>query len=339
MSKFYGFIATMLFAISLMSCSKDDDGFTVDGVDITGTWVSAEEYASNNGKVLYYCTINSYGEICCYLGEYEIQDDYVINEYPSKDIWYITNIKDNSFYADLGEGMTMTAKVEVVNKNTIRFIEHVKVNYRGDNSTFDEVEEFIRLKGVKEEYDYGDDDYELATTSIKGDNDNDNNNGNDGTGNGDSGDNNGDNSNNEDNNGNNDNSGNEDGNGNNNNDNTNNADWNGNWQTVTDNFSRSTPFRKIRVLNKQSSSGTYCCISFSTTPDVITDADNYFVNFYTLTIGEKDVTTGWGKRIADCTDVGGNWYEYEFSTPVYFAYYQDNAPRGQVKVLAEYQTR
>ena len=42
-----------------------------------------------------------------------------------------------------------------------------------------------------------------------------------------------------------------------------------------------------------------------------------------------------GISISYCTSLGNNWYEYEFSRPVYFASYQDNCPRGQVKVVTE----
>lgn len=111
---------------------------------------------------------------------------------------------------------------------------------------------------------------------------------------------------------------------------------NNKWITVTDNFSKSIPFTKIRVLNNKSSSDQYCCVAFSTSPNEDVGTDRFYINFSSLTIGDNNPTNiSWGNPITNYKHVGGNWYEYEFSCPVYFAYYQDNCPRGQVKVCID----
>ena len=105
---------------------------------------------------------------------------------------------------------------------------------------------------------------------------------------------------------------------------------------ITDDFDKSLPITKIRVLAQYAYSSSYCCISFSTSPNGDEGADRYWINFYNQTIGDNRLHgQESGKYISDCTYIGDNWYEYEFSRPVYFAYYQDNCPRGQVKVVTE----
>lgn len=104
------------------------------------------------------------------------------------------------------------------------------------------------------------------------------------------------------------------------------------WQVITDDFDKSIPFTKIRVLNKKASIGSYCCIAFSTVPNKNVYTDRYYVSFGVLTIGDNMIhDLVYGIPISSCTHVGDNWYEYEFSRPVYFAYYQENCPRGQIK--------
>ena len=104
------------------------------------------------------------------------------------------------------------------------------------------------------------------------------------------------------------------------------------WQIITDDFDKSIPFTKIRVLNKKASIGSYCCIAFSTVPNENVNTDRYYVSFGVLAIGDNMIhDLVHGIPISSCTYVGDNWYEYEFSRPVYFAYYQENCPRGQVK--------
>jgi hypothetical protein len=104
------------------------------------------------------------------------------------------------------------------------------------------------------------------------------------------------------------------------------------WQIITDDFDKSIPFTKIRVLNKKASIGSYCCIAFSTVPNENVNTDRYYVSFGVLAIGDNMIhDLVHGIPISSCTYVGNNWYEYEFSRPVYFAYYQENCPRGQVK--------
>lgn len=116
-------------------------------------------------------------------------------------------------------------------------------------------------------------------------------------------------------------------------DNTNDEDG---WQMITDDFDKSIPFTKIRVLNKKASIGSYCCIAFSTVPNENVDTDRYYVSFGVLAIGDNMIhDLVYGIPISSCTYVGDNWYEYEFSRPVYFAYYQENCPRGQVMAYIE----
>ncbi len=108
------------------------------------------------------------------------------------------------------------------------------------------------------------------------------------------------------------------------------------WQIITDDFDKSIPFTKIRVLNKKASIGSYCCIAFSTVPNENVGTDRYYVSFGVLAIGDNmvhDLIHGFD--ISSCTNVGNNWYEYEFSRPVYFAYFQENCPRGQVMAYIE----
>lgn len=324
MSRKCNILALVLLAIVtitlFISCSKDDDGFTVDGTNIEGTWVFSEEYKKYDGiKVSTYFTINSYGEICCYYTiaptYFEIQDGYIINDGSKGKILFVTNIKDGSFYADYGYGMTMTAKVEVANKNTIKFIEHIKINSMGVNSVEDGIEELIRIKGVKEKSD-DEDIVEPIPTKLpvigggeNNGNGNNNNNGNDDNGSG-------------------------------NNGNNGNVDWTGNWQNVTDDFSKTISFRKIRVLNKQSNNVNYCCAFFSLNPNDNTTKDTYYnINFYNLTIGDNMSQGPNGIKISSCTPIGDNWYEYEFSNYLYFSHYQENTPRNQLWVLPQTETR
>ena len=108
------------------------------------------------------------------------------------------------------------------------------------------------------------------------------------------------------------------------------------WQIITDDFDKSISFTKIRVLNKKASIGSYCCIAFSTVPNENVDTDRYYVSFGVLAIGDNMIhDLVHGIPISSCTYVGDNWYEYEFSRPVYFAYYQENCPRGQVMAYIE----
>ena len=104
------------------------------------------------------------------------------------------------------------------------------------------------------------------------------------------------------------------------------------WQLITDDFNTTIPITKIRVLNRKAIKSNYCCISFSTLPAKKVDCNKFFINFWTLTIGDNiSNSISWGVPISNCVHRGGNWYEFEFSRPVYFAYYQDFCPRGQVK--------
>ena len=111
---------------------------------------------------------------------------------------------------------------------------------------------------------------------------------------------------------------------------------NNKWITVTDNFSKSIPFTKIRVLNNKSVSDQYCCVAFSTSPNEDIGTDRFYINFSSLTIGDNNPNSiSWGNPITNYKHVGGNWYEYEFSCPVYFAFRQHNCPSGQVKVCID----
>lgn len=108
------------------------------------------------------------------------------------------------------------------------------------------------------------------------------------------------------------------------------------WKVLTDDFDRTLPFTKIRVLNKKSAYDNYCCISFSTSSTELLEIDKYFINFWTLTIADNiSNTISWGNPITNYKHVGENWYEYEFSRPVYFGYYNEYCPRGQVMAYIE----
>ena len=108
-----------------------------------------------------------------------------------------------------------------------------------------------------------------------------------------------------------------------------------NWEDVTQNFDKSIAFIRIRVKNTKSTSGSYCCVFFSTKPNDNTTADTkYNINFYTLTIGDG-VNQGSGINIKNCTSVGNNWYEYEFKQPIYFSHYQSNTPQNQLKAYID----
>lgn len=102
------------------------------------------------------------------------------------------------------------------------------------------------------------------------------------------------------------------------------------WKLIDDNFDKSIPIKKIRVKNVKSTSASYCCIFFSTKAnDNTTEDTNYNINFYNRTIGDNR-SQGSGVQISSCTNVGDNWYEYEFKQTVYFSHYQSNSPRDQV---------
>lgn len=140
-------------------------------------------------------------------------------------------------------------------------------------------------------------------------------------------------------NGNNNNNGNDD-NGSGNNGNNGNVDWTGNWQNVTDDFSKTISFKKIRVLNKQSNNVNYCCAFFSLNPNDNTTKDTYYnINFYNLTVGDNMSQGPNGIKISSCTPIGDNLYEYEFSNYLYFSHYQENTPRNQLWVLPQTETR
>lgn len=108
------------------------------------------------------------------------------------------------------------------------------------------------------------------------------------------------------------------------------------WEVmITDDFDKSIPITKIRVLNKKTNISSYCCLAFSTVPNENIGTSRYYIGFGSGIIGdnmEHDLVRGFDIS-SNCTHVGNNWYEYEFSRPVYFAYYQENCPRGQVKAL------
>ena len=111
-----------------------------------------------------------------------------------------------------------------------------------------------------------------------------------------------------------------------------------NWEDVTQNFGKSISFKRIRVKNTKSSSGSYCCVFFSTMPNDNTTADTkYNINFYSLTIGDG-VNQGYGINISNCTSVGDNWYEYEFKQPLYFSHYQSNTPKNQLRAYVNTNT-
>ena len=105
------------------------------------------------------------------------------------------------------------------------------------------------------------------------------------------------------------------------------------WVLLNDDFDRSIPIRKIRILNKSALVDRYCCVFFSDKPNDTTSEDTYFnINLFTLNIGDNKLQNT-GQPIYLCKEVGGNWYEYEFSRIVFFSHYQKNAPRSQVSVL------
>ena len=117
-------------------------------------------------------------------------------------------------------------------------------------------------------------------------------------------------------------------------------DKNGSWQMIGNDFDKSIPFTKIRVKNKRSNSISYCCIFFSTKPNDNTTSDTYYnINFYNLNIGDNYDQGLSNLYVSSCTDVGDGWYEYEFSTTVYFSHYQTNTPRNQVMAYIESTTQ
>ena len=107
------------------------------------------------------------------------------------------------------------------------------------------------------------------------------------------------------------------------------------WHSVSDVFPYYVPFKKIRVLAQKWSNSQYCCAFFSIKPnskpaDEKTDTD-IFVQFFEQRIGDGSSSIKFKK----CTDVGDGWIEYEFSKPVYFSHYQQNAPKDRLKILIE----
>ena len=102
-----------------------------------------------------------------------------------------------------------------------------------------------------------------------------------------------------------------------------------NTMLLDDNFDRTIPFKSIKIKNTRSSSGTYCCVSFSKTPN--TDNSDAFINFFTLTLSEGSKSTS----IGSCGYLGDGWYLYTFEDFMYFAGYQDNCPRNQVYVYMD----
>ena len=115
----------------------------------------------------------------------------------------------------------------------------------------------------------------------------------------------------------------------------------GEWTMITDDFDKSTPITKIRVLNKSTSSGVYCCAFFSTQPnDDTTEDTKYNINFNRLTIGDGVVQDDYNGiiYINTCKSVGDDWYEYEFKQPVYFSHYQKNAAKNGLKSFVSNET-
>ncbi len=105
------------------------------------------------------------------------------------------------------------------------------------------------------------------------------------------------------------------------------------WHSVTEDFPYNVPFKKIRVLKQKWSKSQYCCAFFSTEPNSSYEKSdtNFGVNFYEQII----VSASSQIKFKKCTDVGDGWVEYEFSKPVYFSHYQQNAPKDRLKILIE----
>lgn len=124
------------------------------------------------------------------------------------------------------------------------------------------------------------------------------------------------------------------------------VDWGGDWEPVTENYSQHTRFRTIRVRNKQCNTPEYSCVFFSKDGNLVlsrgasmtqsadASSDTYYnINFYSLTIGDNQPQGPNGINISSCKSVGNGWYEYEFSTELYFSHYQQNAPKNQLWVM------
>lgn len=107
------------------------------------------------------------------------------------------------------------------------------------------------------------------------------------------------------------------------------------WHMVNDSFSKSVPFKKIRVKKSSGVPSEYCFIFFTTEPNSnprqldTRYGVNYFMNW--IYNGREY----YDKRFKKCIDVGDGWFEYEYSQPMYFSHIQNNAPKDCLQVLVE----
>ena len=106
----------------------------------------------------------------------------------------------------------------------------------------------------------------------------------------------------------------------------------GSWQTLTNNFDQSLPFKRIRV-KPQNPNNYYCEYFFSRKPNGVPDGE-FSVN--TSTPGINDNGNQYGSEVL--TDVGDGWYEYEFNETVYFLMAQENVGEGYVQVFVDQTT-
>lgn len=107
------------------------------------------------------------------------------------------------------------------------------------------------------------------------------------------------------------------------------------WKVVNDDFSKSVPFKKIRVKKGKNVPSENCFAYFTTSPNSNPNLQNtnYGVNYFMSWIYNGH--SYHDKKFKKCIDVGDGWFEYEYSQIMYFSHYQKAAPRDCLKILIE----
>lgn len=103
------------------------------------------------------------------------------------------------------------------------------------------------------------------------------------------------------------------------------------WVTLTSDTDRSIPMQTFRIDATDPNTSGYYFITFSNSPNYI--GSNASITTYSICPDEGTIYDNGVKQIVDQTHIEGNIYEYTFSTVVYFAGGETNAPLSQVKYM------
>lgn len=108
------------------------------------------------------------------------------------------------------------------------------------------------------------------------------------------------------------------------------------WHELDPRYPKNIKIKKVRI-NKSDCPGTYCCVFFSRYPNGQNGKKIYAVNLYTGGILDNAIKEDWMNAISrkQQTKVEKDWYEYEFSDPVYFQSFQNNVDFSMIKVYTE----